>query len=61
TQILLTLSAATLLQTLFPEIDNALNWFITPEIQKIQCAKIKSCLNYHASAIAKDEMIKYQE
>ncbi|CAG8580792.1 16399_t:CDS:2 [Dentiscutata heterogama] len=31
------------------------------EMQKIQRVEIKSCLNYHASAITKDEMIKYQE
>ncbi|CAG8480503.1 17066_t:CDS:2 [Gigaspora rosea] len=61
TQIPLISSAATLLQTLFPELDKALNRFITTEIQKIQRAEIKSCLNYHATAIAKDEMIKYQE
>ncbi|CAG8729207.1 15835_t:CDS:2, partial [Cetraspora pellucida] len=47
--------------TLFPELDKALSLFITPEIQKIQRAEIKSCINYHASAITKDEMIKYQE
>ncbi|CAG8814061.1 6551_t:CDS:2, partial [Racocetra persica] len=61
TQILLTSSAAILPQTLFSELDKALSWFITPEIQKIQRAEIKSCLNYYASAITKDEMIKYQE
>ncbi|CAG8790090.1 12013_t:CDS:2, partial [Racocetra persica] len=61
TQIPLTSSAATLPQTLFPELDKALSRFITPEIQKIQRAEIKSCLNYHVSAITKDEMIKYQE
>ncbi|CAG8741335.1 28775_t:CDS:2, partial [Racocetra persica] len=61
TQILLTSFAATLPQTLFPKLDKALSRFIIPEIQKIQHAEIKSCLNYHASAITKDEMIKYQE
>ncbi|CAG8791589.1 22222_t:CDS:2, partial [Racocetra persica] len=60
-QIPLILSAAILPQTLFPELDKALSQFILSEIQKIQHAKIKSCLNYHASAITKDEMIKYQE
>ncbi|CAG8779741.1 14324_t:CDS:2, partial [Racocetra fulgida] len=40
-QILLTSSAATLPQTLFPELDKALSRFITPEIQKIQRAEIK--------------------
>ncbi|CAG8845254.1 28220_t:CDS:2, partial [Racocetra persica] len=61
TQIPLISSAATLPQTLFPKLDKALSQFIMPEIQKIQCAKIKSCLNYYASAITKDKMIKYQE
>ncbi|CAG8799889.1 2760_t:CDS:1, partial [Gigaspora rosea] len=60
TQISLTSSATTLLQALFPELDKALSQFITPEMQKIQRAEIKSCLNYHASAITKDEMIRYQ-
>ncbi|CAG8565353.1 16124_t:CDS:2, partial [Gigaspora rosea] len=61
TQIPLTSSTTTLPQTLFPELDKALSQFITPEMQKIQRVEIKSCLNYHASAITKDEMIKYQE
>ncbi|CAG8698076.1 10050_t:CDS:2 [Cetraspora pellucida] len=61
TQIPLIPSTTTLPQALFPELDKALSLFITPEIQKIQRTEIKSCINYHVSAITKDEMIKYQE
>ncbi|CAG8751057.1 16969_t:CDS:2, partial [Dentiscutata erythropus] len=60
TRIPLMSSATTLSQILFSELDKALSRFIMSEIQKIQHAEIKSCLNYHASAVTKDEMIKYQ-
>ncbi|CAG8658422.1 10530_t:CDS:2, partial [Gigaspora rosea] len=61
TQILLTSSAITLPQALFPEVDNALRYFLTPAMLKVQRDEIKSCLNYQASAITEDELIGFQE
>ncbi|CAG8696113.1 19264_t:CDS:2, partial [Gigaspora rosea] len=61
TQIPLTSAVVILPQALFPEIDKALNCFLTPAMLKVQRVKIKSWLNYQAIAITKAELIKYQE
>ncbi|CAG8728213.1 24488_t:CDS:2, partial [Gigaspora rosea] len=47
--------------SLFPEVDEALCHFLTPAMIKVQWFQIKSCLNYQASVISKDELIEYQE
>lgn len=54
-------SSATLSQTLFPKLDETLCHFLTPTMLKVQCAEIKNCLNYQASAITQEDIIEYQE
>ncbi|CAG8653654.1 2666_t:CDS:2, partial [Racocetra fulgida] len=46
---------------LFSDIDETLSRFFTPAMLEVQCAKIKSCLNYQAISIMKEDIIRYQE